>query len=66
MQTTTALLTTHDLAAQGFTPAEIARLQRLKERYHPFREYCESNVEFGRLAFLKWRYMQGQVEQTPA
>jgi hypothetical protein len=63
MQTTTAVLTIHDLALQGFTPIEIARLQRLKERYHPFREYCESNVEFGRLAFLKWRYAQ-QVEQT--
>jgi len=63
MPTTTTDQTVHELAAQGFSPAEIARLQQLKDRYHPFRELCESNHEFERLAFLKWRWMHGQVER---
>jgi hypothetical protein len=60
-QTTTAPTTLHDLQAQGFTADEIARVQRLKDRYHPFRETCASNAEYERLNFLKWRYEQGRI-----
>lgn len=59
--TSSDTLTTADLAGQGFTAAEIDQLQALRTRYDPFREYCESNHEFERLAFLKWRYQQGQL-----
>lgn len=59
-QISTMTPTTVDLVAQGFTVEEIDRLQALRERYDPFREYCESDHEFESLAFLKWRYQRGQ------
>jgi hypothetical protein len=64
--TQTETITSEDLRAQGFTAAQIERLELLQASYDPYREYFESNREFERLAFLKWRYQQGQVEGVPA
>lgn len=64
--TTSTSPTVNDLAAYGFSAAEIARLQELRSRYQPFREYCASNREFERLAFLKWRYERGQFARATA
>lgn len=58
--TSTSTLTTDELATRGFTASEINRLQALRASYDPFRDYCESNQEYERLAFLKWRYQRGQ------
>ena len=63
--TQTDILTSDDLRARGFTAAQIERLELLQATYDPNREYFESNREFKRLAFLKWRYQQGQVEGVP-
>lgn len=59
--TTTGSLTVEDLKARRFKKAEIARLVALRERYTPYRELCASDLEFERLAFLKWRYERGEV-----
>ena len=62
MQTTTTAPTTrHDLAQLGFTSTEIERLSALRAGYDRHREYFESNAEYERLNFLKWRYEQGRT-----
>ena len=59
--TTAAPTTIRDLAAQGFDDREINNLRALKAGYDHFREFCESNSEFERLSFLKWRYENGSL-----
>jgi len=56
--------TTRDLQAQGFSRAEIKQLKAIKTNHDPYREYCESNREFERMAFLKWRYEHGAIART--
>lgn len=58
--TLTTTTTVRDLATQGFNREEIKRLQALKSRHVPFREYCESNRIYEQFCFLKWRYEQGE------
>ena len=65
MQTTITVPTARrDLATAGFTPTEIDALAALKARYTRDREYFESNAEYERLSFLKWRYQQGEIKET--
>ncbi|HLT20341.1 MAG TPA: hypothetical protein VKZ96_12840 [Thermomicrobiales bacterium] len=63
MTTATTTHSTHQLASQGFTPEEIARLEALKCSYNAFRERCDSDREFQQLAFLKWRYEHGDLQR---
>ncbi|CAN5641379.1 hypothetical protein BH23CHL2_BH23CHL2_21910 [soil metagenome] len=62
--TTTAPITVQDLEAHGFSAVEISRLQQRKDRYDGFQEYCESDREYERLCFLKWRYEQGELQEA--
>ena len=67
MQTTiTAPMTRRDLAAAGFTPPEIDALAAHKARYNRDREHFESNAQYERLSFLKWRYQRGEIKETIA
>jgi hypothetical protein len=61
---TTVPTTTRELQRHCFTPKQIQALETLKASYDPYREYCESNWEFERLAFLKWRYAQGEIREA--
>ena len=61
--TATTATTTSRLETAGFTATEIAKLQELRASYNPFKEQCESNQEFERLNFLKWRYENGQLDR---
>ncbi len=56
---TTTQTTIRELTVQGFSTEEIEHLKAIKANHDPYREYCESNREFERLSFLKWRYKQG-------
>ncbi len=56
--------TSRDLLAIGFSTAEITTLKQLRARFDPFREACESNREFERLAFLKWRIERGEFARA--
>lgn len=58
---TTRPISAQLLAARGFSDEQIQRLLELRERYHPFREWCESDDEFRRLRFLKWQVERGHV-----
>lgn len=58
--TTTRPVSAQLLAVRGFTDEQVRRLLELRERYHPFREWCESDREYLRLSFLKWQVEQGQ------
>lgn len=49
-----------DLVDAGFTSVEIAKLSALKENY-PFIEYVESDNQWRRLLFMKWRYRHGDL-----
>jgi hypothetical protein len=60
-QTIRQAITTTQLAADGFTPAQIARLETLRERY-PVIELALSRQEMDRLLFLKWRRTTGRLE----
>jgi hypothetical protein len=63
--TTTRTRTTRnlDLAALGFAPEQIARLEQLKRSYSAFSEQFESDREFQQVAFLKWRYDHGDIQR---
>jgi hypothetical protein len=52
-----------DLAALGFAPEQIARLEQLKSSYSAFSEQFETDREFQQVAFLKWRYEHGAIER---
>ncbi len=58
---TTSGISVSTLRGAGFTADEIARLERMRASYDPFREICESDQEYRRLSFLKWRYQHGEV-----
>lgn len=61
---TTPTTTTRDLMAMGFSDNEINTLKKIKSGFDPFREFCESNREYERLAFLKWRFERGEFAQA--
>jgi hypothetical protein len=64
MYTTTSTPTTRrDLATLGFSATEIERLTALRAGYDRHREYFESNAEYERLNFLKWRYQRGELRE---
>lgn len=56
-------LTTVDLAARGFSPDQIARLAALAQRY-PLSEFLDSNAEWQRLVFLKWRISTHRLHRS--
>jgi hypothetical protein len=59
------VLTSADLAAEGFSPAQITRLESLRE-LRPIAEFLDSSAERERLHFLRWRYRTGQLDEgTP-
>lgn len=44
-----------------FSEEQLRRLLELRQRYHPFREWCESDREYFRFCFLKWRVECGDL-----
>jgi hypothetical protein len=56
-------LTIEDLIDIGFTQDEIDKLVVLRASY-PFIEYAESDSQWRRLLFLKWRYQHGDLQRT--
>lgn len=63
MSTRVVELTVQDLLDQGFTTAEISRLATLRDSY-PFIEYAESDSQWRRLLFLKWRFQHGDLQRA--
>jgi hypothetical protein len=59
----TTEVTVDDLLEVGFTADQIERLQALKNAY-PFIEYVDTAKQWRRLEFLKWRYMQGDLQRA--
>ncbi|HEX5164803.1 MAG TPA: hypothetical protein VFV93_05360 [Thermomicrobiales bacterium] len=59
----TTEVTVDDLLAVGFTDDQIERLQALKNAY-PFIEYVDTAKQWRRLEFLKWRYLQGDLQRA--
>jgi hypothetical protein len=53
-------VTRADLETDGFSPAQIERLEQLKAQY-PYIEFTSSIGEFRRLSFLKWRLDTGRI-----
>jgi len=56
-------VTAEDLLEAGFTPEQVERLTALKSAY-PFIEYVDTAKQWQRLEFLKWRYMQGDLQRA--
>lgn len=57
-----ALITADDLQDQSFSPKSIKRLLELKAVY-PFVEYTDTNNQWQRLQFIKWRYQHGDLQR---
>lgn len=55
-------ITERTLAAEGFSPDEIAHLRDLREVY-PYIEYVDSRRQWHRLRFVKWLYLKGELER---
>jgi hypothetical protein len=55
-------VTRADLETNGFSPAQIERLEQLKSQY-PYIEFIDSMSQFNRLAFLKWQLETGRVSR---
>ena len=60
LSTRTVEVTVQDLVDIGFTSSEIEKLAALKGHY-PFLEYAESDSQWRRLLFLKWRFEHGDL-----
>jgi hypothetical protein len=56
-------VTVEDLIDIGFTQDEVGKLSVLRAHY-PFIEYAESDSQWRRLLFLKWRYQHGDLKRT--
>ena len=56
-------VTANDLLEAGFTSEQVERLSALKSAY-PFIEYVDTAKQWRRLEFLKWRYLQGDLQRT--
>ncbi|MFW6075746.1 MAG: hypothetical protein ACOC9Y_09130 [Chloroflexota bacterium] len=61
-QTHPVITTREMLLDDGFTEDEVARLEQIKAAYDPDREWCESDLVYQRMNFLKWRIERGLVE----
>jgi hypothetical protein len=57
-ENTTQIVTVEQLSTEGFTPAQIARLERLRACY-PLIELVDE-AQWQQLQFLGWLYRQGQ------
>jgi hypothetical protein len=55
-------VTRADLETNGFSTAQIERLEQLKAQY-PYIEFIDSVSQFNRLAFLKWQLETGRVSR---
>lgn len=53
-------VTQADLEHDGFTTAQIERLEQLRVVY-PFVEFTDSAAEWRRLAFVKWCHTTGRI-----
>lgn len=56
-------VTAQDLLDAGFTVEQVERLSALKNAY-PFIEYVDTAKQWQRLEFLKWRFMQGDLQRA--
>lgn len=56
------VLTSADLAAEGFSPAQITRLEGVRD-LGPLAEFLDSSAERERLLFLRWRHRTGQLSE---
>lgn len=56
------VLTAADLAADGFSPAQIHRLEGLRD-LRPIAEFLDSSAERERLLFLRWMHRTGQLSE---
>lgn len=61
-QTHPVVTTREMLLEAGFSEEEVARLEQIKASYNPHREWCETDLIYQRMNFLKWRIEQGLVE----
>jgi hypothetical protein len=59
----TVEVTEDDLVAAGFTDEQIQSLTALKHAY-PFIEYVDTAKQWRRLEFLKWRFLQGDLQRS--
>ncbi len=59
--TTTTQMTVKSLTEAGFSADQIDRLKKLREKR--FCEFTETHQQYERLAFLKWRYENGDIER---
>jgi hypothetical protein len=62
LPTRTVEITVEDLIDIGFTQNEIQMLSALRAHY-PFIEYAETDSQWRRLLFLKWRYQHGDLKR---
>lgn len=51
-----------DLIEGGFTDTQIMHMRSLRAAY-PFVEYVDSRRQWERLQFLKWRFMEGDLQR---
>jgi hypothetical protein len=58
--TAPALVTRADLAGAGLSSRQIAMLEALAQRY-PWTEFLDTDQEYQRLVFLRWRYRTGHL-----
>jgi hypothetical protein len=59
------VLTSSELAAEGFSPAQITKLEGLRD-LRPIAEFLDSSAERERLQFLRWMHRSGRLsEGTP-
>ena len=63
LSTRTVEVTADDLLEAGFTEEQVEMLTALKNAY-PFIEYVDSARQWRRLEFLKWRYLQGDLQRA--
>lgn len=60
-RTTAQEVSIQTLTSMGFSAEQVRRLVELRERYHPFRDWCESDEQYRRISFLKWQVEQGRI-----
>jgi hypothetical protein len=56
-------VTVKDLIEIGFTQDQIDMLVVLRAHY-PFIEYAETDSQWRRLLFLRWRYQHGDLQRA--
>lgn len=61
MMTRTSISAT-DLLEQGFSEAQISRLEALR-RIGPYLEFVDDARQWKRLCFVKWLYEGGQLNE---